>query len=82
MVLAVGATVRAVGIRGAPAQASTVLAAAGIGASRVCLGVHWPADVVAGWLFAEGWLRLTQGDCCVTPRRWPRWLECRVRSRS
>ncbi len=61
-VLAVGATVGALGVRGAPAQAATLLAAAGIGASRVCLGVHWPCDVVAGWLFAEGWLRLTSPD--------------------
>jgi hypothetical protein len=61
-VLTVGAAARAIGIRGAPAIAATAIAAAGVGASRICLGVHWPADVVAGWLFAAGWLRLTDPD--------------------
>jgi len=46
-----GACARAAGARGAA-----------VGASRVYLGVHWPADVFAGWLFAEGWLRLTAPD--------------------
>jgi membrane-associated phospholipid phosphatase len=56
--LTAGACMRTLGMRGLPAHAVTLLAAAGVGASRVYLGVHWPADVAAGWLFAEGWLCL------------------------
>jgi undecaprenyl-diphosphatase len=64
-VLAAGACVRSLGFRGAPVRAVPLLAAAGVGVSRVYLGVHWPADVAAGWLFAEGWLCLTApGDHC------------------
>jgi membrane-associated phospholipid phosphatase len=60
--LAAGASVRALGRGGVPAQAASLLAAAGIGVSRVYLGVHWPTDIAAGWLFAEGWLRLAHPD--------------------
>jgi undecaprenyl-diphosphatase len=44
------------------ARQSTAFAAllviAGVGFGRVYLGVHWPSDVLAGYLLAAGWLCL------------------------
>lgn len=41
--------------------AAAALVAFSIGASRVYLGVHWPSDVVSGWMIAGGWLLALAG---------------------
>jgi undecaprenyl-diphosphatase len=58
-VLAAGACVRLASTHDMTRHLVPLLAGTAVSASRVYLDVHWPSDIVAGWLFAEGWLRFT-----------------------
>ena len=57
MALAIVAATLAGGARGAAKGLALVLAA-GVGWSRVYLGVHWTTDVVAGWLIGAAWITI------------------------
>lgn len=69
--LTAGAFATALGADPRVCDVAVVSAAAGVGASRVCLGVHWLTDVLAGWLFAAGWLELVRVVAARMGRKMP-----------
>lgn len=69
-VWAVAPRVRAGGPRVALWSAAAVYAGL-VGWSRFWLGVHWPTDVVGGWLFGLAFAGLAAAALTLVGRRWP-----------
>ncbi|MEU6280935.1 phosphatase PAP2 family protein [Streptomyces sp. NPDC047028] len=69
--LTAGLVILAIWIRAPRGRTAFCLAVAcwgaGVGLTRIYLGVHWSTDVLGGWLFASGWLGL-----CLCAAAW--WL--------
>lgn len=56
-------------LRGQRLVLAAVILALAIGTTRVLLGVHWPSDVLGGWLFGGGAALMGYAFAQDTPRR-------------